>query len=163
MNLRIASLLAATCLASAPAVAEEFYVELGRTGSESDAKAMWDEIKAQHAFLDEYDVFPNQILQSDGSFTYRVQAGPMVDKREAQKVCNRLFRRKVSCFVIEGFDPKNTQTFAVPQAQPQMQAMVQKQDFVLPWLQNAPPQPAVNAATVRAPNKSLSFLSMGFS
>ncbi len=151
MKSRIFPLLVATCLSCASAQAEEFYVELGRTGSDSDAKAMWEEIKGQHAFLTEYDVFPNQILQTDGTFTFRVQAGPMLDKREAQRVCNRLFRRKVSCFVIEGFDPKNAPTFS--DTNKSLPVPLVKQDFALPWLASAPvvaPPPEVAEAPPRA-------------
>ncbi len=94
-----------------PAQAEEFYVELGREKTEADVQQTYAALQAKNKALQEYDVFPNAILMPDGSFTYRVQAGPMLDKAEANKLCSKLSKRKVSCFVIEGFDPKRAPTF----------------------------------------------------
>lgn len=134
-------------LASAPARAEEFYVELGRATTETEAKSLWEGLQKQYPkILRRYGFFPNQILRPDGSFTYRVQAGPMKDKRESERVCRRLFRFQVSCFVIEGFDPNNAKTFdAKPAAADAPEPVVSTWDF-LPWNQSSkpvPPAPAV--------------------
>lgn len=136
-------------LASVPARAEEFYVELGRAASEEEAKGIWEGLQKQYPkILGRYNVFPNKILQADGSFTYRVQAGPMKDKRESERACRRLFRFQVSCFVIEGFDPNNAKTFEATAAQP---PVVSAWDF-LPWNQTvkpvAPPPVIIDAAPV---------------
>jgi hypothetical protein len=111
------TLLTATVLmslASSAAWAEAFYVELGRADSEADAKAHWETLQPKHKVLAGYDLYPNKILKADGNFTFRVQAGPMLDKAEADRVCRRLFKKDVSCFVIEGFDPNKHKTFDAP-------------------------------------------------
>ncbi len=157
---------------ASPAMAEDtpeqFYVELGRATSEAEAATIWNELKEKHKkILSAYQLFPNPILQEDGGFTYRVQAGPIADKQTAQRVCNRLFRRKVQCFVIEGFDPSRKKTFAevddnaqgaIADSPPTSSGF---QDFILPWLRSddapAPAsQPAPqNEAQNEAQNESL--------
>ncbi|MDX2073816.1 MAG: SPOR domain-containing protein [Alphaproteobacteria bacterium] len=147
-------LLLMIALAATPARAEEFYIELGRSTTEAEAKSIWETIRdANKKILGDYDVYPNQIIQPDGNFTYRIQAGPMLDKQEAERVCNRLFRRKVPCFVIEGFDPKKSQTF--DGGEEKAPSKFGLQDF-LPWAQPAPPVPIVVQApeVEKAPKKN---------
>ncbi len=135
-------------LVSTSALAEEYYVELGRVNSEAEARDSWVTIRdANVKILAKYDVYPNQIIQPDGNFTYRVQAGPMASKPEAQRVCRRLFRRQVSCFLIEGFDPKNAQTFAA--AAEKSPSKFGLEDF-LPWAQKSPAK-EVPPAMIAAP------------
>lgn len=114
------------------AMAEEFYVELGVVSSESEAQSRFSELQAENKILADYDVFPNAILQPDGSFAYRVQAGPMLDRKEANRTCNRLRKNKVSCFIIEGFDPQKPATFAAKSKE----ETISGSDFSPPWLQN---------------------------
>lgn len=121
-------------LAGHAAWAEDYYVELGRAASEAEANAMWADIQPKHKTLAKYSLYPNQILQQDGSTTYRVQAGPMKTKEEAQRVCNRLFRRDVSCFVIEGFDPTKAKSFDAAKDDGKPLAL---SDF-LPWKSSTP-------------------------
>lgn len=118
-------------LSAHQARAEAFFIELGRAQTEAEAQGVFSDLKSKNDALADYDVFPNAILMPDGSFTYRVQAGPMLDKAEANKVCNRLSKRKVSCFVIEGFDPERPKSFAttVPASNIPMAAPAP-----LPWL-----------------------------
>lgn len=141
MRFFVLFILLAASLAATPVRAEEFYVELGRTNTEDEAKAVWAELQPKYKFLANYDVYPNKILLEGGNFSYRVQAGPMQDKKEAERVCGRLFRRKVQCFVIEGFDPKNAETFSGADSDKSSLSM---RDF-LPWMAPAPtpvPPPA---------------------
>lgn len=118
----------------ASAHAEEYYVELGRAASEEEAQTMFADLQAKNKALADYDVFPNAILQEDGGFLYRVQAGPMLDKEEARRVCGRLMRKKVNCFIIEGFDPQKPKSFAKP-------AKLTSNDFQPPWVQRSAPAP----------------------
>jgi len=138
-------LMTLTALVSAPAMAEDFYVELGRAPNETEGQAMWATLQPQHKTLAKYSYFPNQLLQPDGSFIIRVQAGPMHTKEEAQRVCYRLFRKQASCFVIEGFDPNNAKTFDKPK-----EVSGGLSDF-LPW-RSAGSKPAIiEAAPLPAP------------
>lgn len=145
-------------LFSASADAEEYYVELGRANSEQEAQSTWIEIRdANTKILSGYDVYPNQIIQPNGKSTYRVQAGPMSNKLEAQRVCRRLFRHQVPCFVIEGFDPKNSQSFS--DSEEKNPAKFGLQDF-LPWMQSpevvqADPAPAVAQESQKKVGKTI--------
>jgi len=120
------------------AQAEEFYLELGVAVSEDEAQSIFAEIQQKNPVLADYDVFPNAILQPDGGFKYRVQAGPMIDRAEATKVCNRLRKKKISCFLIEGFDPQKPATFALKAEEAPISS-----DFAPPWLDKIPVPPPV--------------------
>ena len=134
-------------LSASAAQAEEFYIELGRANSEAEANQLWTGLQQKNKILNAYTMYPNAILLSDGSFSYRVQAGPMQEKAQAERVCSRLFRKKINCFVIEGFDPQNAKSFDKPKELPPEAAPVSKGDF-LPWLFSAPapaPEPVAEA------------------
>lgn len=119
-------------------------MELGRANSEAEVREAWVSLRdANPKVLGKYDVYPNQIIQPDGSFTYRLQAGPMADKNEAQRVCRRLFRKQVSCFLIEGFDPKNEKTFSGDAKKTPSRFGIE--DF-LPWGSGDKEKPAMIAA-----------------
>ncbi len=128
-------------LLALPAQAEEFYVELGRENSEAEVQDAFAVLKTKNKALEEYDVFPNAILMPDGGFTYRVQAGPMLDKAEANTLCKKLSRKKISCFVIEGFDPKRAPTFVKTVA-----ATGDDNISPLPWAIASSPESAPEAA-----------------
>jgi len=133
-------------LVALPAMAEEFYVELGRANSESEAQATYATLQKDHKTLAKYSLFPNQILQADGSFIIRIQAGPMATKEEASRTCRRLFRKQLSCFVIEGFDPTKAKSFdAAAKAADKPLGL---SDF-LPW--SAPKPKMIEAAPLQEP------------
>ena len=151
MKIFLSLLLSMLLLATAPARAEEFYVELGRANSEAEANSAWAALlEANPKILGKYTLYPNQIIQPDGNATYRVQGGPMATKQEAERVCRRLFRKQVSCFVIEGFDPTKAKSFAT--AEDKSPSTFGLGDF-LPWTQSsaqeAPKPPMIAAPEVK--------------
>lgn len=149
MKIVFYSLVLTTILCAAGAQAEEFYVELGRERSEQAAQSSFRAMQEAHPVLADYDVFPNQILQPDGSFSFRVQAGPMLSKSEAQGVCHKLSRKSTPCYVVEGFDPKHSGTFA-DKSQPLPRMLSQKEFMVLPWLADGGQQAAVESGVAVA-------------
>src|SRR4051812_5276901 len=89
---------------SAPTGAvESYYIELGQDSSPSAAAAQWKALVQKHkALLGKYHYFPKEILHTGTTTVTRIQAGPVIGKDKAQKICTRLFVEGVPCFVIEG-------------------------------------------------------------
>jgi len=86
---------------TAPSFADNsFFIELGNDVPQSDAAKQWDELAHKYkAMLGHLKYYPKAV---GSTANVRIQAGPIADKDKAQKICTRLFKENVACFVIEG-------------------------------------------------------------
>lgn len=113
-----------------------YFIELGNDASESDAAKQWDDLAHKHkAMLGHLKYYPKTI---GSTANVRMQAGPIADKDKAQKICSRLFKENVACFVIEGVGdapPKSVMNLSE-------ESMAKPVKVVqLPWLSGSDVQP----------------------
>jgi len=101
-----------------------FYVELGAAENESDAAAQWKELAQKHPkLLKGLDYAPRAVIHAGRKQLIHIQAGPIEEKKDASRLCNRLFKVNVSCFIVEGLTPEYAKA---PKAAPM--------STPLPWL-----------------------------
>jgi cell division protein FtsN len=143
--------------ASSPALAiTEFYLEIGSDASKEDAQKQWDELSTKFKGLSTLTYFPKTVMESGEGSVTRIQAGPLESKEQAQKICNRLFKNNISCFVIEGIDGKPPTTVMNLTEQAANPVKV----IQLPWLAGdvAPPAPIEALPVAEAPSEeSITF------
>lgn len=105
MHRRILALASiAWVLTGTPSYADDsFYMELGDDAGEEAAQQQWQTLQRQYKpLLGKYRYFPKTVGQSSGRAVVRIQAGPVESKERAQTICKQLFKRNISCFVMEG-------------------------------------------------------------
>lgn len=125
---------------------EMYYIELGKEPTAETALKTWNSIHGTHKdLLKNLRYFPATVIQLDNTKLTRVLAGPMTDKKKAQKLCTKLFKKEVSCFVIEGLvNPTSIETVGV--------APETAGAHVLPWqVQARPARPAASLPWLGAP------------
>jgi len=85
------------------AAANEYFVEVGNDVKKEDAAKEWGALVASNkSLLSKLKLYPKDVLQDGQPVTTRMQAGPILSKAQALKICAKLFAKDVSCFVIEG-------------------------------------------------------------
>jgi cell division septation protein DedD len=140
-SLRAFLLLFLCFLATLPAAAqadELYYVELGKAASTREAEAQWQELLDAHtALLGELQYFPRSIIHGGSTRSVHLYAGPIEDKSEAQRLCNRLFREQVACFIVEGLPAAYKTALREPEPE----------NAPLPWLSANSAQPNPWVAT----------------
>lgn len=126
----IVASFAAILLSATHAFADDLiYVELGTAESQSDAAEQWQAVqKKQPKLLHGLEFMPREVMHAGRKKLVHIQAGPIEDKRDAQRLCNRLFKAEISCFIVEGLTP----TYAKAPA-------VQPVNEPLPWLSETAP------------------------
>ena len=97
----LASLL---CAQVSPCFADDsYYIEVGDDTSQAEAPRQWDALVAKHKReLEKLKFYPKTMIGAAPAANTRIQAGPIAGREQAQKVCTRLFKQDVSCFVIAG-------------------------------------------------------------
>ncbi|MDX1974227.1 MAG: SPOR domain-containing protein [Rickettsiales bacterium] len=87
--------------------AEKYYIELGNAVDDEDAQKDWQVLSSKYSdIIGHLEFLPGTIMDSNNNIKIRIQAGPIDSKKEAQKLCERLFEKEAACFVIEGLvDP----------------------------------------------------------
>ena len=126
--------------ALSPAVsfaANSYYVEIGGDGTKDEAVKQWNDLAQKHkTLLGKLHFYPKAVIHSGSTVSTRIQAGPIATKEKAQKICTKLFKEDVPCFVIEGLG-----------SAPPTSMMNMSEESVkvvqLPWLSvaEAPPAP----------------------
>ncbi|MBY0408337.1 MAG: SPOR domain-containing protein, partial [Rickettsiales bacterium] len=89
-------------VSTAFAAQDEYFVEVGDDVRKEDAEQTWGALVAKHKMLAKLKLYPKDILQGEQQVTTRLQAGPITSKAQALKICTKLFKADVPCFVIEG-------------------------------------------------------------
>jgi cell division septation protein DedD len=102
--LNLTVLMSAAALCSLPAWSETaFLVQLGSFTNEKAAEARWESLKDDYE--DTFESLTHQknsiILPGMDEERFRLQAGPFVDRLDAQSVCAVLKRDDQGCFVVE--------------------------------------------------------------
>ena len=123
-----------------------FYIEIGKDLSKEESQKKWDELAGKFKTLSKLHYYPKHLVDVDESADTRIQAGPIDSKDKAQKVCSRLFKAGVPCFVIEGLDG------APPSAAINISEGSAKV-IQLPWLKSADVAPAPAAPIQQLPVK----------
>lgn len=101
-----------------------YYVELGAADSLEEANQQWQELLDQHtALLGELQYYPRTVIHGGRNKRIHIQAGPIEEKKEANRLCNKLFKNNASCFIVEGLTPEYVKT---PKPEPAVES--------LPWL-----------------------------
>lgn len=80
-----------------------FLLQLGTFSSESQAEDFWDDVKEENqATLSELNQQVRELkLPFADATQYRLQAGPVDDRQQAEGYCAELKLNKVDCFVVE--------------------------------------------------------------
>lgn len=140
-------------LAAVPVFAgEDYYVELGGDVSREDGQKQWDAlVAANKKWLSPLHYFPKAVIESGSAVNVRIQAGPIDSKDKAQKICTRLFKQNIACFVMEGFGGKPPSSIA-SLAEQSMNAPVKMIQF--PWLMGADEPPPVRELPVAGEGKA---------
>jgi hypothetical protein len=85
-----------------PAAAGGLRVQIAATRDESSAKSEWDRLKTAHADL--LGALSPTVVKADlgdkGVF-YRVQAGPVADHDQAEKLCGALKQFNIACIIVK--------------------------------------------------------------
>ena len=143
LRILLVGMLVATggqCLSATASLAEEgFYVEVGGDTTAEEASKQWEALVEKHkTLLGKLKFFPKSIVQGGDSVGTRIQAGPIASKEKAQKICSKLFKQNVPCFVIEGLSEAPKSVMNLSEQSERAVKVVQ-----LPWLasSDAPPAP----------------------
>jgi len=135
--------LALIAVSSPSFAAGSYYVELGQDASAEATAKQWNALVQTHkALLSGLHFFPKTVMESGSEATTRIQAGPIDTKDKAQKICTRMFKENVSCFVIEGLGDAPPPTKIMNMASESLAHPVKV--LQLPWLPGsevAPPAP----------------------
>ncbi|MDE3059410.1 MAG: SPOR domain-containing protein [Pseudomonadota bacterium] len=130
--------LAAVILFPAAAKAEgAYFIELGNGKAQEDVTKQWDTLSASHKrLLGGLKLYPKTVYQDGAVIARRIQAGPIAGKDKAEKICRRLFKDNVPCFVLEGLNdaPPSTVVSITDEARSKA-----SQQAALPWLSPPPP------------------------
>jgi len=101
------SLMIASATSHSAYAADAFYLEIGNQGTADEISAEWKKLSKKHKnLLGKLEFFPKSVTDKGGDTAHIIQAGPITEKRKAQAICNKLFARDVSCFVIEGIEDR---------------------------------------------------------
>lgn len=84
---------------------DNFFLEIGDSGSSESIESQWNDLSVKHKnLLGKLKFYPKQVTSQDGQTTHVIQAGSIVNKSEAERICKKLFAKNISCFVIEGVE-----------------------------------------------------------
>ncbi|MDX2113636.1 MAG: SPOR domain-containing protein [Alphaproteobacteria bacterium] len=101
-----------------------YYVELGRFNHEAELSNRWQElVDEQTALLGDLTPYPRRIIHEGRRNEMHLYAGPLEGKEDASKLCSRLFKADIPCFVVEGLPVISARV-----------ARVDKDPVILPWL-----------------------------
>ncbi len=149
---------------AAPALADsDFYVEVGKDTTKEKAATDWKDLSAKYKGLSKLKYFPKNVIQGGTTVGIRMQAGPIADKAKAQKICSKLFKDNVPCFVIEGNGSAPTEVMNLSEKAETKIASGGTPSAGgsswLPWLNtsevNQPPPPPVQEAPAPAKESSM--------
>lgn len=88
--------------AAKPAPGKGYRVQIASLRSAEAAKRAWaKQVKQSGGVLAGLTLFVKRVVIPKKGTYFRVQAGPLLDKVAAQRVCNSLKRRKIGCFVVK--------------------------------------------------------------
>jgi hypothetical protein len=94
-----------------------YFIDLGKENNEIAAADRWNELSVQYkAIIGGLQFVPNETFDFNHQRTIQILAGPVISKQAAQKLCSKLFKEKVPCFVFESEEHaiKNVQAGALP-------------------------------------------------
>ncbi len=101
----------------------QFFVQIAEKQSQKEAEEYWQSLKTEYpAVLDQYGYRTRVIagLGTDAPEEYRVQAGPVRNRVEAERVCAKLMTKSIECFIVEtafvepDIAPRNNTQLALP-------------------------------------------------
>ncbi len=145
---------------------DQYYLEIGSESDEAQAAKTWQGLSTKYkSMLHGMQYYPKTVYQDGTGIGTRIQAGPVASKAQAQKICNKLFAAKTSCFVIEDLDkaPPQSVTSLSDQAQQKQRSIqiVNRQPEIMPWLaeKNSQPQPVPVSESQKTDNDSDSMWS----
>ncbi|MEZ5690940.1 MAG: SPOR domain-containing protein [Rickettsiales bacterium] len=100
----IFSIFLATITTSKNASAfNNFYLEIGKYGSIEEVENNWDDLSSKYkSKLGNLSLYPKTVVTRSGDRMNVIQAGSIGSKTQAQDICNFLFSKGISCFVISG-------------------------------------------------------------
>ena len=97
------SLAGALALSTSLARADSaFLLQLGSFPTEEAANSKWTSLKENHAKT--LGELPNRVAQvpvGEGKVIYRLQAGPISDRKDANAACTALKEDKLDCYLVE--------------------------------------------------------------
>lgn len=86
----------------APVVAQagQYMAQLGAFGSQDDAVAAWEKIRAAHGSAFPTKTYKLQRADVNGKVFHRLQVGPFESETAARKVCDHLQKNNQACFIV---------------------------------------------------------------
>lgn len=83
---------------------ENFYIEIGQPEDMEEINSKWEYISKKYkSSVGHLTLYPKKVIKN-GEQKNVIQAGPIKNKNEALRICDRLFTRQTPCFVIEGIE-----------------------------------------------------------
>lgn len=84
-----------------PALKKGYRLQLGAVRDPEAAKQAWERMKERHAdLLGRLTFVAERVDLGERGVFYRIQAGPLADEAHAERDCNELKRRGVSCILV---------------------------------------------------------------
>ena len=110
---------------------DNFFIEIGSPSSIEEVNQNWNDLSTKYKTrLGKLTLFPKSIVDEQGKTSNIIQAGPIAEKDNAQRICNILFAKDINCFVIEGIEGKPP-TMSIGMVQATSNSST---GFSLPWL-----------------------------
>jgi hypothetical protein len=116
-----------------------YYLEIGNEVKAPQAEKNWHTLAHDYPeLLKGLWYYPKAVYKAGARVGTRIQAGPIENKDEAQRICKKLFAKDTPCFVIESFQqapPKGVQSLSEKAAEPVRTIRIVTDNSVpLPWL-----------------------------
>lgn len=84
---------------------DNYYIEIGKPATLEETHEQWDDLSKKYkSMLQKLNFYPKSVINEDGETSNIIQAGPILEKERAQKICNRFFAKGIQCFVLEGIE-----------------------------------------------------------
>ena len=137
----IISFIGFSVSASVVFAADSFYVEIGNKSSAEAVKNDWYILSEKYKnLLADLKLFPKQVVDESGNSATVIQAGPILKKAQAQKICSVLFAKKIPCFVIDGLggDAPPTISTTMSKALGAKSLKIAQSEDTTPWVDDSP-------------------------
>jgi len=83
-------------------VGNSYRLQIASVKTPAGAKDEWERVKRQNSdLLGSLSFIPERVDLGERGVFYRIQAGPVGDAQEAERLCTMLRQRKVGCILVK--------------------------------------------------------------